>query len=140
MRAGYLARWQGSEYEAFPAPTPEGLWIRLYTDRPEPGFDRVREGRYRRVVLPSALEQLAYVRPVAMWRDQPFLLRSREGGRAHLEYTGGNAAVAARLGCTRVERGVYEIRVPSDELTGIRTETVLIIDAGPDRSSDSRSE
>ncbi|GAA3386907.1 hypothetical protein [Cryptosporangium minutisporangium] len=126
MRAGYVARWRGQEYEAFPAPTTEELWIRLYTDRPEPGFDRVGEGRYRRIVLAADLEQLGYDRPVATWRDQPFLLRSREGGWAHLEYTGGNAAVAARLGCTRVERGVYEIRVRSDELTGVRMETVLI--------------
>ena len=35
MRAGYVARWRGQEYEAFPAPTTEELWIRLYTDRPE---------------------------------------------------------------------------------------------------------
>jgi hypothetical protein len=126
MRAGYLARWQGQEYEAFPAPTPEGLWVRLYTDRPEPGFDRVRDGRYRRVVLPSDLEQLVYARPVATWRDQPFLLRSREGGWAHLEYTGGSAAVAAKLGCTPIERGVYQVRVPSDELRGVRMETVIL--------------
>lgn len=126
MRAGYQARWQGREYEAWPAPTPAGLWIRLYTDRPEPGFDRLRADRHRRVVLPADLDELVYTRPVAIWRDQPFLLRSRENGWAQLEYTGGNAAVAARLGLTAVERGVYQGRVPEDELRGVRMERVIL--------------
>ncbi|WP_205752218.1 hypothetical protein [Cryptosporangium phraense] len=124
MRAGYLARWRGEDFEAFPAPTPEGLWVRLYADRPRDGFDFVREGRYRRVVLGAEVERIVYLRPVALWRGEPFLLRSDENGWAHLEYTGGDAATAARLGCAAGERGVYSVRARVSELTGVRSEAI----------------
>ncbi|MFI5955632.1 hypothetical protein [Cryptosporangium sp. NPDC051539] len=124
MRAGYVARWRASEFEAFPAPTPEGLWVRLYSERPRDGFDRVRDGRHRRVVLASEVERMVYLRPVATWRGEPFLLRSQEGGWAHLEYTGGDAAAAARVGCVAGERGVYQVRVRASELTGVGMDEV----------------
>lgn len=138
-RTGYRARWRGREYEAFPAPPGE---VRLYADSAVEGFSYVRDGRYRLVVLASDLEQLVYVRLVAQWRGEPFLVRSLDGGWASLEYVGGNAVVAARLGCTRVERGVYRARVRDDELQDARAETVHVevTDGGPGRSSGARSE
>jgi hypothetical protein len=136
---GYRARWRGRDHEAYPAPPGE---IRLYSDAAADGFSFVRDGRYRLVVPASEVEQLVYVRLVAEWRGEPFLVRSRDGDWASLEYTGGNAVVAARLGCSRVERGVYRVRVRDDELQNVREDTVLldVTDAGPSRSSGARSE
>jgi hypothetical protein len=136
---GYRARWRGRDYEAFPAPPAE---VRLYSDSAADGFSFVRDGRYRLVVPAAEVEQLAYVRLVAEWRGEPFLVRSPDGGWASLEYTGGNAVVAARLGCSCVERGVYRVRVPEDELRDVREETVIleVSDGAPGRSSGARSE
>ena len=136
---GYRARWRGRDYEAFPAPPGD---VRLYSDTAADGFSFVRDGRYRLVVPAAEVEQLAYVRLVAEWRGEPFLVRTRDGGWASLEYTGGNAVVAAQLGCSRVERGVYRVRVRDDELRDVREETVVleVTDGEPGRSSGARSE
>lgn len=136
--SGYRARWRGREYEASPAPSSSGLSVRLYTEDAADGFSLVRNGRYRREVPASEVERLVYVRPVAVWRGEPFLVRAREGGWASLEYTGGNAAVAARLGCERAGRGVYRIRVRADSLSDVRDDVVVLSVGEPDPGSAAR--
>ena len=133
---GYRAWWRGAPFEA----SPDGSRIRLYADAATDGFEFVRSGRYRSVVPAADVERLEYVRQVATWRSAPFLLRFRAGASAELEYTGGNAAVALRLGCERVERGVYRVRVPADELTDVREDVVVLSGGTPDRNDGARSE
>ncbi|GAA0263843.1 hypothetical protein [Cryptosporangium japonicum] len=121
----YRAVWQGQTYEAFPAPpSPE---IRLYSDAAVDGFELVGEGRWRRVVPLSSVSRLTYVRVVGVWRGEPVLVRSfADGGFALVEYTGGNAVVAERLGCERVLRGVYRARARALELVDVREDEVVI--------------
>ena len=58
MRDGYVARWQGREYQA----SPDGDHVRIYQPEPADGFDEVRPGRYVRVVPAGEVEELG-VRP-----------------------------------------------------------------------------
>lgn len=138
---GYRAWWHGTPFEAF----PDGSRVRLYSDSGADGFELVRDGRYRLAVPAAEVERLEYVRLVAAWRGSPFLLRSQAGAWAELEYTGGNAATAVGLGCERVERGVYRVRVRTDELSDVREDVVVlsvvvVSDGEQDRSSGARSE
>ena len=133
----YRATWRGQTYEAFPAPpSPE---IRLYSDVAVDGFELVGEGRWRRGVPLDSVSQLTYVRVVGVWRGEPVLVRSfSEDGFAWVEYTGGNAVAARRLGCDRVARGVYRARVRALELGDVREDEVVIDLEELNRSSGAR--
>lgn len=126
-RNGYVAWWQGAEFEAVPDAAAEGLWVRLYHPRPMPGFDEVAPERYRRVVAGPEVQRLVYVRTVCTWHGEPFLLLDAFAGRARLEYTGGQVPVAELLRLERVERGVYRITVPYDDLRSVREEVVPVM-------------
>lgn len=125
-RDGYRAWWRGGEYEAAPDPTVDGLWVRLYVPRPMPGFEEVGPERHRRIVAGSELERLVYVRTVCTWHGEPFLLLDAFAGRAYIEYVGGQVPVAQLLRLQRVERGVYRIKVPYDDLREVRQEVVPV--------------
>ncbi|MFG1920448.1 hypothetical protein [Cryptosporangium sp. NPDC048952] len=134
----YRAEWRGQVYEAFPAPPSSE--IRLYSDSAADGFERVHEERWRRIVPLAEVTRLTYVRVVASWRGEPFLVRAFDGGQASVEYLGGSAVVAARLGCERVERGVYRARVSAGELSDVHEDVVVIELGGPDPGSGARWE
>jgi len=114
---GYRARWRGAEYEA----SPDGeAAVRLYADEPTTGFDVLRPGRHRRVVPRSELDWFGYVRTIAAWRGLPVLVLDEQDGQAWVEYLGGLAPAALAAGLTRIEPGVYQGRVHSDELDQVQ--------------------
>ncbi|MBO0869825.1 MAG: hypothetical protein J2P15_14795 [Micromonosporaceae bacterium] len=119
MRDGYVARWQGVEYEASPA----GDQVRLYATESEDGFEQVRPGRYRRVV-PAAQVELSYVRTVCTWRGEPFIVLGEHDEWTRLEYTGGHAPVAEALGLEEFDFGVYQGWAPADEVEDVREQRV----------------
>jgi hypothetical protein len=105
MRDGYQATWHQETYEASPA----GDEVRLYATRPAEGFEELRPGRYRRVV-----------RTACVWRGQPFIVLAQHEGWLRLEYTGGLAPVAARLGLEEFDYGVYQGWAPAAEVSEVR--------------------
>jgi hypothetical protein len=110
---GYLARWQGTEFEA----SPDGhAAVRLYRVTPAPGFDEVVAGRYRRVVARDEVEWLGYARTVGLWRELPVLVVAEHGEHVWVEYLGGLAPAALTAGLTRIEPGVYQGWVPRAEV------------------------
>jgi hypothetical protein len=119
MRDGYVARWQGEEYDASPA----GEDVRLYRTEPADGFEEVRRGRYRRVV-PAGEAELSYVRTVCTWRGEPFIMLGDHGEWMRLEYTGGQAPVAAALGLEEFDFGVYQGWAAAGEVGDIREHRV----------------
>ena len=118
---GYLARWRGREYEA----SPDGALVRLYTDRPEPGFERVRPDRYRRLVSAGETEWLGYTQTVGLCRGAPVLVLGAREGRFLVEYIGGRAPQAASLGLVRMDVAVYRGWVDRGEVTAVRQERVI---------------
>ncbi|MFD0556800.1 hypothetical protein FB566_2050 [Stackebrandtia endophytica] len=115
MRDGYVARWRGVEYDA----SPDGAHVRLYSPEPGEGFVEVADGRYRRGVLFGEIEDFRYVRTTCSWRGEPFLVLGEFGSWLRLEYTGGDASVAHRLGLEPYDAGVYQIWVPRGEAENV---------------------
>lgn len=113
-RDGFFARWRGVEYPA----SPSSAGAHLYTDRPDGhGFEPVAAGRYRRVVPFGDLDEFGYVSTVGTFRGQPVKVLAEHDGWLRVEYTGGDASVAERLGLERFDRGVYQSWVPSVEVS-----------------------
>jgi hypothetical protein len=116
MRDGFVATFEGVEYEA----SPDGDDVRLYHDEPAEGFSEVREGRYVRVVKNSEAVDLCYVRTACVWKDQPFIILAEHEAWLRVEYTGGRAPVAEELGLDQFDFGVYQGWAPRSEVVDVR--------------------
>ncbi len=98
---GYRALWDGAEYEA----SPDGELVRLYAADPGPGFDLVRPGRFRRLVLASDVDWLGYVRTTATVAGHDAVVLDESVGQALVEYhdpTGWTPGRGPEFGVRRV--------------------------------------
>jgi hypothetical protein len=116
MRDGYVARWAGREYDA----SPDGDRVRIYQPEPADGFDEVRKGRFVKVVPFDEVDDLAYVRTTCVWKGEPFIVLAEHDGWLRVEYTGGRAPVADKLGLEVFDFGVYQGWAPASEVTELR--------------------
>lgn len=114
VRQGYVADWRGEEYEA----SPDGDDVRLYRALPAEGFEEITSDRYVRVVPAAEVTRLAYVSTHCTWRGEPFLVLGEHDGWLRVEYAGGSAQVAERLGLETFDRGVHQAWAPRGEVTG----------------------
>ncbi|GAA4213957.1 hypothetical protein GCM10022220_39700 [Actinocatenispora rupis] len=116
MRDGFYARWRGAEYEA--APSSGGA--HLYSGEGDlPGFEAVASGRYRRIVSFSDLDEFGYVITAGALRGEPVKVLAEHEEWLRVEYTGGRAPRAERLGLDRFDRGVYQSWVLRTEVTDL---------------------
>ncbi|WP_285554586.1 hypothetical protein [Actinoplanes regularis] len=115
MRDGYVVTWQGQEYDA----VPDGDKVRIYTTRSTEGFTEVKPGRYVQVLKPGEFDEVAYVRTMCTWRGEPFIVLAEADTWLRLEYTGGRAPVAQRLGLEEFDYGVYQGWAPAAEVSDI---------------------
>ncbi|TDC82845.1 hypothetical protein [Actinomadura sp. 7K507] len=120
IRHGYYARWRGADYEA----SPDGDRVRLYASRHTDGFKQVAPSRYFHVVPLSDVEHLQYVTTHCVWRDEPFVVLGEHEGWLRVEYSGGRAPVAERLGLELFDRGVYQAWASRHEVEDLHEETV----------------
>jgi len=105
IRHGYLARYQGAEYEASPA---ADATVRLYASQPADGFAEIRPGRHVRSVPQESVEDLRYVRTTCTWRGVPCLVIGSHSGWLRLEYLGDDEESAEQLGMGRFDTAVYQ--------------------------------
>lgn len=119
MRDGYVARWQGREYDA----SPDGDRVRIYSPEGGDGFEEVRPGRFVRVLSADDVD-LAYVRTTCSWQGQPFLVLAQHDAWLRVEYTGGRAPVARALGLEEFDFGVYQGWAPAAEVTDLHEHRV----------------
>ena len=115
-RDGFVARWHGQEYEA----SPDGEEVRLYRAEAAEGFEEIRPGRHRRIVPADDVEDLSYVRTTCTWRGEPFIVLGEHEDWLRVEYAGGKAPVAARLGLEEYDFGVYQGWAPAAEVFELR--------------------
>lgn len=116
MRDGYIARWRGREYEA----SPDGDRVRIYQPGPGEGFEEARPGRFVRVLDAGEIDDLAYVRTACTWQGEPFIVLGQHDGWLRVEYTGGRAPVAERMGLEAFDFGVYQGWAPAAEVRDLR--------------------
>lgn len=120
MRDGYVASWQGREYDA----APDGDNVRIYLPEPADGFDEIKPGRYVRVLGPDECEDLVYVRTTCTWRGAPFIVLAEAGSWLRVEYAGGRAPIARQLGLEEFDFGVYQGWAPVNEVSDISEQRV----------------
>ncbi|MGW0432404.1 hypothetical protein ACWDV4_07640 [Micromonospora sp. NPDC003197] len=120
MRDGYMARWQGREYEA----SPDGDQVRIYQPEPGNGFAEIRPGRFVRLVPATEVDDLAYVRTICSWQGQPFIVLGAHESWLRVEYTGGRWPIAQSMGLEEFDFGVYQGWAPAHEVTEVREQRV----------------
>ncbi|TDC62117.1 hypothetical protein E1200_26855 [Actinomadura sp. GC306] len=120
VRHGFYARWRGTEYEA----SPDGDRVRLYASRHLDGFKQVTASRFIHVVPLSDVDHLHYVTTHCTWRGEPFVVLGEHDGWLRVEYSGGRAPVAERLGLELFDRGVYQAWASETEVEDLREEFV----------------
>ena len=126
IRNGYLAVWQGEEYEASPA--SDGT-VRLYSPTEQAGFEAVTTGRYRRVVPATEVSALRYVRTTCQWRGLRYVVIGEYNAWLRLELWDSGPIQSGewdpqQLGLERFDDGVYQCWAPRGEVTELRQEYV----------------
>ena len=124
MRYRLMATYRGVPYEA--GVGPSGSDVVLFAACPPPeelGFEPAT-GHWRKRVIRAEVDALWESRPVGMFRDEPCMVLDDLGDRLHIAYLGADAGLAASLGYWQVDRGVFELLTPREEVTGLIEERI----------------
>jgi hypothetical protein len=119
IRDGYLAAYRGAEFEAH----PDDAEVRLYSMDPSAqgqGFEPLPGRRFRKVVPLTELDGAWYVFTLCTWRGVPCRVLYEQGSHLRVEYVGGQAPVAERIGFELFDRGVYQAWAPRNEAQDLR--------------------
>src|SRR5262249_42557395 len=114
----------GVPYEA--GVGPSGSDVVLFAACPPPeelGFEPAT-GHWRKRVIRAEVDALWESRPVGTFRHEPCLVLDDLGDRLPIAYLGEAAALATSRGYWQVDRGVFELLPPRDEVTGLIEERV----------------
>ena len=124
MRYRLMATYRGVPYEA--GVGPSGADVVLYAACPPPeelGFEPAT-GHWRKRVIRAEVDALWESRPVGTFRNEPCMVLDDLGDRLHIAYLGADAGLAASLGYWQVDRGVFELLTPREEVTGLIEERI----------------
>jgi hypothetical protein len=124
MRYRLMATYRGVPYEA--GVGPSGADVVLFAACPPPeelGFEPAT-GHWRKRVIRAEVDALWESRPVGTFRNEPCMVLDDLGDRLHIAYLGGDAGLAASLGYWQVDRGVFELLTPRDEVSGLIEERI----------------
>jgi hypothetical protein len=124
MRYRLMATYRGVPYEA--GMGPSGGDVVLFAACPPPeelGFEPAT-GHWRKRVIRAEVDAVWESRPVGTFRGEPCLVLDDLGDRLHIAYLGGDGARATQLGYWQVDRDVYELLTPRDDVTGLTEERV----------------
>jgi len=119
-----MATYRGVPYEA--GVGPYGSDVVLFAACPPPeelGFEPAT-GHWRKRVIRAEVDALWESRPVGIFHDEPCIVLDDLGDRLHIAYLGADAARAKVLGYWQVDRGVFELLTPREEVTGLTEERV----------------
>jgi hypothetical protein len=124
MRYRLMATYRGVPYEA--GVGPYGSDVVLFAACPPPeelGFEPAT-GHWRKRVIRAEVDALWESRPVGIFRDEPCIVLDDLGDRLHICYLGADPNRAKALGYWQVDRGVFELLTPRDEVSGLTEERV----------------
>src|ERR1700722_5053157 len=130
MRFRLMATYRGVPYEAGVGPSSSEVVLFAACPPPEElGFDPA-PGHWRKQVNRGEGDELWESRPVGRFHGDPCLVLDDLGDRLHIAYLGKDGRRARELGYWQVDRGVYELLTPRDEVTGLTEEKA---EQGPPR-------
>jgi hypothetical protein len=122
MRFRQMATYQGVPYEAGVGPTDSDVVLFAACPPPEElGFEPA-PGHWRKRTIRAEVDALWESRPIGTFDGEPCLVLDDLGDRLHIAYLGKDGRRARELGYWQVDRGVYELLTPRDEVTGLTEE------------------
>ncbi|MDR0342295.1 MAG: hypothetical protein LBI49_04130, partial [Nocardiopsaceae bacterium] len=122
MRFRLMATYRGVPYEAGVGPGYGDVVLFAACPPPEElGFEPA-PGHWRKQVIRAEIDALWESRPVGHFRGDRCVVLDDLGDRLHIAYLGTDPARAAELGYWQVDRGVFELLTPREEITGLAEE------------------
>jgi hypothetical protein len=119
MRYRLMATYRGVPYEAGIGPTDEDVVLFAACPPPEElGFEPAT-GHWRKQLRVHDVQALWESRPVGTFRGDRCIVLDDLGDRLHIAYQGHDAFRAEQLGYWEVDRGVFELITPRDEVAEI---------------------
>jgi hypothetical protein len=119
MRYRLMATYRGVPYEAGVGPTDADVVLFAACPPPEElGFEPAT-GHWRKQLRIDEVQALWESRPMGTFRGDRCIVLDDLGDRLHIAYLGHDAYQAEQLGYWQVDRGVFELITPRDEVTGI---------------------
>src|SRR5215831_11213233 len=124
MRYRLMATFRGVPYEVGLGPSNSELVLFAACPPPEElGFEPAT-GHWRKPVIRAQIDALWESRPVGMFRGEPCIVLDDPDDRLHIAYLGTDAERATSLGYWQVDRGVFELLTPREEVTELTEERV----------------
>src|SRR6266487_1915028 len=124
MRYRLMATYRGVPYEVGMGPSNSDVVLFAACPPPEElGFEPAT-GHWRKPVIRAEIDTLWESRPVGMFRGEPCIVLDDPGDRLHIAYMGTDAEWATSLGYWQVDRGVFELLTPREEVTELTEERV----------------
>ncbi len=124
MRFRLMATYRGVPYEVGVGPSSSDVILFAACPPPEElGFEPA-PGHWRKQVIGAEVDALWESRPVGSFHGDPCLVLDDLGDRLHIAYLGQDGRRARELGFWQVDRGVYELLTPREDVTGLNEEKV----------------
>jgi hypothetical protein len=119
MRYRLMATYRGVPYEAGIGPTDSDVVLFAACPPPEElGFEPAT-GHWRKQLRIQDVQGLWESRPMGLFRGERCIVLDDLGDRLHIAYLGHDAYQAEQLGYWQVDRGVFELVTPREEVTEI---------------------
>ena len=122
MRYRLMASFQGASYQAGIGPSDEEVTLFAACPPPEELGFRSSSGHWRKRVSVAEIDALWESRPIGRYRGERCMVLDDLGDRMHIAYLGRDLYMAKRLGFWEVDRGVFEVVVPRQEINELREE------------------
>ena len=122
MRYRLMASFQGASYQAGVGPSDEEVTLFAACPPPEELGFRSSSGHWRKRVSVAEIDALWESRPIGRYRGERCMVLDDLGDRMHIAYLGRDLYMARRLGFWEVDRGVFEVVVPRQEVDDLREE------------------
>jgi hypothetical protein len=119
VRYRLMATYRGVPYEAGIGPTDRDVVLFAACPPPEElGFEPAT-GHWRKQLRIQDVQGLWESRPMGVFRGERCIVLDDLGDRLHIAYLGHDAYQAEQLGYWQVDRGVFELVTPREEVTEI---------------------
>src|SRR5262245_27431411 len=124
MRYRLMATYRGVPYEVGLGPSNSDVVLFAACPPPEDlGFEPAT-GHWRKQVIRAEIDALWESRPVGTFRGEACIVLDDPGERLHIAYLGGDAERAVNHGYWQVDRGVFELLAPREEVTELVEERI----------------